>query len=137
MNVRIEKKDRVTTVILDRPEKRNAVDRPTATALADAFRAFEADPDSAVAVLWGAGGHFCAGADLGALTDESRRNRISPEGDGPALLANLHERLRDPACRGGRQFNNHGRLQTRPSRARSASAELGPQVPGRYCSGWP
>ena len=83
MNVRIEKKDRVTTVILDRPEKRNAVDRPTATALADAFRAFEADPDSAVAVLWGAGGHFCAGADLGALTDESRRNRISPEGDGP------------------------------------------------------
>ncbi|MBK9594725.1 MAG: crotonase/enoyl-CoA hydratase family protein [Rhodocyclales bacterium] len=83
MNVRIEKKDRVTTVILDRPEKRNAVDRPTATALADAFRAFDADPDSAVAVLWGAGGHFCAGADLGALTDESRRNRISPEGDGP------------------------------------------------------
>ncbi len=43
MNVRIEKKDRVTTVILDRPEKRNAVDRPTATALAEAFRAFEAD----------------------------------------------------------------------------------------------
>ena len=83
MSVRIEKKDRVTTVILDRPEKRNAVDRPTATALAEAFRAFEADPDSAVAVLWGAGGHFCAGADLGALTDESRRNRISPEGDGP------------------------------------------------------
>ncbi|MBK7137225.1 MAG: crotonase/enoyl-CoA hydratase family protein [Rhodocyclales bacterium] len=79
----MEKKDRVTTVILDRPEKRNAVDRPTATALAEAFRAFEADPDSAVAVLWGAGGHFCAGADLGALTDESRRNRISPEGDGP------------------------------------------------------
>jgi enoyl-CoA hydratase len=83
MTVRIEKKDHVTTVIIDHPERRNAVDRPTATALADAFRAFDADPDSAVAVLWGAGGHFCAGADLGALTDESRRNRISPEGDGP------------------------------------------------------
>ena len=83
MTVRIEKKGPVTTVIIDHPERRNAVDRPTATALADAFRAFEADPDSAVAVLWGAGGHFCAGADLGALTDESRRNRISPEGDGP------------------------------------------------------
>ncbi len=83
MSVRIEKKDRVTTVIIDHLERRNAVDRPTATALADAFRAFDADPDSAVAVLWGAGGHFCAGADLGALTDESRRNRISPEGDGP------------------------------------------------------
>lgn len=83
MSVRIEKNGRVTTVIIDHPERRNAVDRPTATALADAFRAFDADPDSAVAVLWGAGGHFCAGADLGALTDESRRNRISPEGDGP------------------------------------------------------
>ena len=83
MSVRTEKQGPVTTVIIDHPERRNAVDRPTATALADAFRAFEADPDSAVAVLWGAGGHFCAGADLGALTDESRRNRISPEGDGP------------------------------------------------------
>ena len=83
MNVRIEKKDRVTTVILDRPEKRNAVDRPTATALADAFRAFEADPDSAVAVLWGAGGHFCAGADLKGFAGEATRNALSPEGDGP------------------------------------------------------
>ena len=83
MSVRTEKQGPVTTVIIDHPERRNAVDRPTATALADAFRAFDADPDSAVAVLWGAGGHFCAGADLGALTDESRRNRISPEGDGP------------------------------------------------------
>lgn len=83
MSVRVENNGRVTTVIIDHPERRNAVDRPTATALADAFRAFDADPDSAVAVLWGAGGHFCAGADLGALTDESRRNRISPEGDGP------------------------------------------------------
>ena len=83
MNVRIEKKDRVTTVILDRPEKRNAVDRPTATALAEAFRAFDADPDSAVAVLWGAGGHFCAGADLKGFAGEATRNALSPEGDGP------------------------------------------------------
>ena len=83
MSVRTEKQGPVTTVIIDHPERRNAVDRPTATALAEAFRAFEADTDSAVAVLWGAGGNFCAGADLGALTDESRRNRISPEGDGP------------------------------------------------------
>lgn len=83
MTVRIEKKDRVTTVILDRPEKRNAVDRPTATALADAFRAFEADTESDVAVLWGAGGHFCAGADLHGFAGEATRNRLSPEGDGP------------------------------------------------------
>ena len=83
MSVRIEKKDRVTTVILDRPEKRNAVDRPTATALAAAFRAFEADTESDVAVLWGAGGHFCAGADLKGFAGEATRNALSPEGDGP------------------------------------------------------
>ena len=83
MSVRIEKNGRVTTVILDRPEKRNAVDRPTATALAAAFRAFDADAESDVAVLWGAGGHFCAGADLGAFSEEARRNALSPEGDGP------------------------------------------------------
>jgi len=83
MSVRIEKKDRVTTVILDRPEKRNAVDRATALALAEAFRAFDADAESDVAVLWGAGGNFCAGADLGALGDAARRNSLSPEGDGP------------------------------------------------------
>ena len=83
MSVRIEKQNRVTTVILDRPAQRNAVDRPTAAALAAAFRAFDADAESDVAVLWGAGGHFCAGADLGAFDDEARRNRLSPEGDGP------------------------------------------------------
>ena len=83
VTVRIEKQDRVTTVILDRPEKRNAVDRATALALADAFRAFDADAGSDVVVLWGAGGNFCAGADLGALGDEARRNSLAPEGDGP------------------------------------------------------
>jgi enoyl-CoA hydratase len=83
MNVRIERKERVTTLILDRPRKRNAVDRMTATALADAFRAFDADPDAAVAVLWGAGGHFCAGADLHGFLGEASRNRLSVHGDGP------------------------------------------------------
>ncbi|MDI3260631.1 MAG: crotonase/enoyl-CoA hydratase family protein [Sinobacteraceae bacterium] len=83
MSVRVEKIHRVTTVILDRPQARNAVDRPTAEALADAFRAFEADDQAHVAVLWGAGGHFCAGADLKAFADGARRNRVDPEGDGP------------------------------------------------------
>jgi enoyl-CoA hydratase len=83
MSVRVERNGRVTTVILDRPEKRNAVDRPTATALAEAFRAFDADTESDVAVLWGAGGHFCAGADLKGFAGEATRNRLSPEGDGP------------------------------------------------------
>ena len=59
------------------------------------------------------------------------------ESDGAALLADLDERLRDLAGGGVGQIDDHGRLQVRPSRASSSSAELGPQVPGRYCSGWP
>ena len=69
-------------MILNRPEARNAVDGPTAEALADAFRDFDADPDAAVAVLWGAGGTFCAGADLKAMGSD-RNNRVAPDGDGP------------------------------------------------------
>lgn len=80
--VRIERAGRVTTVVLDRAEVRNAVDRDTAAALADAFRAFDADDEASVAVLWGAGGTFCAGADLGAFA-EGRGNRVEPTGDGP------------------------------------------------------
>jgi len=83
MSVRAEKNGRITTIILDRPEKRNAVDGATAAALAAAFRAFDVDAEADVAVLWGAGGHFCAGADLGAFADAARRNSLSPEGDGP------------------------------------------------------
>ncbi|MGA4842666.1 crotonase/enoyl-CoA hydratase family protein [Streptomyces sp. G45] len=67
MPVRSERQGPVTTVILSRPQARNAVDGPTARALADAFRAFDADPDASVAVLWGEGGTFCAGADLKAI----------------------------------------------------------------------
>lgn len=65
--VRVEHRGPVTTVVLSRPHVRNAVDGPTARALADAFRAFDADPGASVAVLWGEGGTFCAGADLKAL----------------------------------------------------------------------
>jgi enoyl-CoA hydratase len=82
MGVRVERDGPVTTVILDRPEARNAVDGPTARVLADAFRAFDADPDASVAVLWGAGGTFCAGADLKAI-GTPRGNRVEPDGDGP------------------------------------------------------
>ncbi|WP_433659455.1 crotonase/enoyl-CoA hydratase family protein [Nocardia sp. CA-128927] len=82
MSVRIERQGPVTTVILHRPEARNAVDGPTAAALADAFREFDADPDAAVAVLWGDGGTFCAGADLKGLGTE-RSNVVTEEGDGP------------------------------------------------------
>ncbi|WP_378734118.1 crotonase/enoyl-CoA hydratase family protein [Nocardia brasiliensis] len=82
MTVRIERTGPVTTVILHRPEARNAVDGPTAAALADAFREFDADPDAAVAVLWGDGGTFCAGADLKSLGTE-RSNQVTEDGDGP------------------------------------------------------
>ncbi len=80
--VRVLRDGPVTTVVLDRPARRNAVDGPTADALAAAFRAFDADPDASVAVLWGAGGTFCAGADLQAFGGPEA-NRVSPEGDGP------------------------------------------------------
>ena len=80
--VRVERDGPVTTIVLDRPQRRNAVDGPTAAALAEAFRAFDADPDAAVAVLWGAGGTFCAGADLHAAGTPSG-NRVAADGDGP------------------------------------------------------
>ena len=82
MTVSVERDGPVTTVILDRPAVRNAVDRDTAAALADAFRAFDGDDRAHAAVLWGAGGVFCAGADLQAFAD-GRGNRLEPDGDGP------------------------------------------------------
>ena len=83
MSVRVEKQGPVTTVILSRPQVRNAVDRETADALTAAFRAFEADEGARVAVFFGEGGTFCAGADLKAIASGENRNRIDPEGDGP------------------------------------------------------
>jgi enoyl-CoA hydratase len=82
MSVRTEREGPVTTVVIDRPQARNAVDGPTARALADAFRAFEDDDSAAVAVLYGAGGTFCAGADLKAVGTGSG-NQVTEEGDGP------------------------------------------------------
>jgi enoyl-CoA hydratase len=80
--VRVDHDGPITLVTLDRPGARNAVDGPTAQLLADAFRAFDADPDRSVAVLTGANGTFCAGADLKALSS-GRGNRLAPDGDGP------------------------------------------------------
>ncbi len=72
----------VVVITIDRPEVRNAVDGPTATELAAAFRRFDADPERSVAVLTGAGGTFCAGADLKGIS-EGRGNRVAADGDGP------------------------------------------------------
>jgi Enoyl-CoA hydratase/carnithine racemase len=80
--VRVERDGPVTTLRLNRPERRNAIDPATAATLADAVRAFEADDDAAVAVLTGAGGHFCAGADLKAIA-EGDVHTVDPDADGP------------------------------------------------------
>ena len=83
--VRVERAGPVTTVILSRPQRRNAVDGPMAAALREALRGFEADESQRVAVLWGEGGSFCAGADLTALSDPARAHDLDAEGggDGP------------------------------------------------------
>jgi enoyl-CoA hydratase len=85
-SVRTEQQGPVLTITLDRPERRNAVDGPTALALRAAFEAFEADDGARVAVLTGAGGHFCAGADLQALGDPERRNPIEASGSAPGPM---------------------------------------------------
>ncbi len=82
MSIQLERSEAVATIVIDRPEARNAVDGPAARALADAFREFEQDDELRVAVLWGSGGVFCAGADLKARGTE-RGLRLAPDGDGP------------------------------------------------------
>jgi enoyl-CoA hydratase len=83
--VRLRREPPLLWVSIDRAKVRNAVDRPTAEALAAAFRDFDEDAELAVAILSGEGGHFCAGADLSAVAsgDAARGNRLEPEGDGP------------------------------------------------------
>jgi enoyl-CoA hydratase len=82
MSVDVEYAGRVTVVTINRPAVRNAVDRATAAELADAFRAFDTDDAHDVAVLTGAGGTFCAGADLKAI-GENAGNTVQADGDGP------------------------------------------------------
>jgi len=86
--VLVERRPPLLIVTLNRPASRNAVDGPTASALAAAFLAFEQDDALSVAILTGAGGHFCAGADLKAVAsgDPARANRMTPPEDGA-----LHE----------------------------------------------
>jgi enoyl-CoA hydratase len=81
-NVRVEREGSVTLVTLNRPDRRNAVDRETAAALCAAFEAFEREEHARVAVLTGAGGVFCAGADLQAFA-AGDGNRVAPDGPGP------------------------------------------------------
>jgi enoyl-CoA hydratase len=82
VGVRVERDGPVTTVVLSRPERRNAVDGDTAAALVSAFREFDRDSQAAVAVLYGEGGVFCSGADLKEVGGPAG-NRVAPDGDGP------------------------------------------------------
>jgi enoyl-CoA hydratase len=83
MPVRIEKTGSITTVILNRPDVRNAVDHATALELQEAFRTFDADPDALVGVLWGDNGTFCAGYDLKTVASGQGPGKFDPDGDGP------------------------------------------------------
>jgi enoyl-CoA hydratase len=85
MPVHFEVHDATAVITIDRPEVANAIDRPTATELADAFRRFDADDALHVAVLRGANGTFCAGADLKAMREPGapRASKLAPDGDGP------------------------------------------------------
>lgn len=85
MSILFETKENICTIIINRPEVKNAIDGPTAKELADAFRQFERDESLSVAVLWGRGGSFCAGADLKAIAEpqKQRLNQIASDGDGP------------------------------------------------------
>ena len=80
--IRVDNDGPVRVITIDRPQVRNAVDEPTREALADAFRAFDEDESASVAILTGANGVFCAGADLKAFATGKKRRR-SEDGDGP------------------------------------------------------
>lgn len=82
MSITVSRRGSITVIGLDRPQRRNAMDGPTARALAEAFRQFDADPQALVAVLHG-GDSFCAGADLQALAAGENSNVLEQEGDGP------------------------------------------------------
>ncbi|MFD5830312.1 crotonase/enoyl-CoA hydratase family protein [Lentzea sp. NPDC060358] len=95
-DVRVETRGTTTVIWMNRPDRRNAVDRRMADDLRAAFEAFEADPAQKVAVLTGAGGTFCAGADLGAVGDPQRRNELDPGGGGSGPMGPTRLRLTKP-----------------------------------------
>lgn len=95
MAVEMECQGNVATIILNRPEARNAVDRGMAAELFEAFQKFEADPNLFVAVLWGKGGHFCAGADLKAIA-QGRLNALNSDMSKPGPMGPTRMRLKKP-----------------------------------------
>jgi enoyl-CoA hydratase len=103
-SIRIERSPPITTVVIDRPRAKNALDRAASAELARAFRAFELDPDSRVAVLTGAGGTFCAGADLKELATGAMYEPWAASADGPTaqvLSKPVIAAIEGHACAGG------------------------------------
>jgi len=82
-NILIEKDQHITTILINRPQAKNAVDGITAQELATAFEVFDKDDDSYVAILGGTNGTFCAGADLKALAGGGTPNPTNPTGIAP------------------------------------------------------
>ncbi|MFO0555142.1 MAG: crotonase/enoyl-CoA hydratase family protein [Polyangiaceae bacterium] len=131
MNVRVERDDAVVTILITRPEARNAIDRATADELAQAFRDFESDETLRVAVLAGEGSTFCAGADLKAIA-RGEPNRVDPEGDAP--LGPTRMVLKKPAIAAIEGFAVAGGLELAlfcDLRVAAASAQL-----GVFCRRW-
>lgn len=83
MTIKVDKQNKVTIVSINRPDRKNAVNRSTAEALAKVFKQFDEDSDSDVAILTGIGGVFCSGADLKAFSENEGGNRVELGGDGP------------------------------------------------------
>jgi enoyl-CoA hydratase len=88
-NVKTERNGSIFIVTINRPQVRNAVDGPTAAALVQAFRAFDADSSLFAAVLTGASSMFCSGFDLAAMSDEERELRVAEDGDGPLGITRM------------------------------------------------